>query len=261
MSAIDQGRYTVAAGAVGLAQACLDASVKLRPRAPDVRRGDRPPPARQADDRDHGPRDRDRAAPGLAGRAGSRTRACATPARRASRSGTPPTTPSRPRSTRSRSTAPTATATSSRSSATCATQRPRSSTRGRASSTRSSRPTTPSATARTGRSAASPGRPRAGSAAPFPDERTVAGRSDPGGRARRGPGRRGKRCGRGATARLAGERARDAGGAGRGVRRGRWAASRRARRGVARARRSIRRQVRQLRLACACSSRPRRTWP
>ena len=28
MSAIDQGRYTVAAGAVGLAQACLDASVK-----------------------------------------------------------------------------------------------------------------------------------------------------------------------------------------------------------------------------------------
>ena len=27
MSAIDQGRYTVAAGAVGLAQACLDASV------------------------------------------------------------------------------------------------------------------------------------------------------------------------------------------------------------------------------------------
>src|SRR5215204_7525528 len=28
MSAIDQGRYTVASGAVGLAQACLDASVK-----------------------------------------------------------------------------------------------------------------------------------------------------------------------------------------------------------------------------------------
>ena len=28
MSAIDQGRYTVAAGAVGLAQACLDASLK-----------------------------------------------------------------------------------------------------------------------------------------------------------------------------------------------------------------------------------------
>src|SRR4051812_37396440 len=29
MSAIDQGRYTVAAGNVGLAQACLDASVKF----------------------------------------------------------------------------------------------------------------------------------------------------------------------------------------------------------------------------------------
>ena len=28
MSAIDQGRFTVAAGAVGLAQACLDASVE-----------------------------------------------------------------------------------------------------------------------------------------------------------------------------------------------------------------------------------------
>ena len=48
MSAIDQGRYTVAAGAVGLAQACLDASRQVRPRAPDVRPGDRPAPARQA---------------------------------------------------------------------------------------------------------------------------------------------------------------------------------------------------------------------
>ena len=31
MSAIDQGRYTVAAGAVGLAQACLDASRRATP--------------------------------------------------------------------------------------------------------------------------------------------------------------------------------------------------------------------------------------
>ena len=38
MSAIDQGRFTVAAGAVGLAQACLDASRPLRPRAAHVRR-------------------------------------------------------------------------------------------------------------------------------------------------------------------------------------------------------------------------------
>ena len=41
MSAIDQGRYTVAAGAVGLAQACVDAQRPLRARAPDVRRRDR----------------------------------------------------------------------------------------------------------------------------------------------------------------------------------------------------------------------------
>jgi len=36
MSAIDQGRFTVAAGAVGLAQACLDASVRYAHRAPHV---------------------------------------------------------------------------------------------------------------------------------------------------------------------------------------------------------------------------------
>ena len=67
MSAIDQGRYTVAAGAVGLAQACLDASRAVRARAPDVRRGDRPPPARQADDREDGRRDRRRPVARLAG--------------------------------------------------------------------------------------------------------------------------------------------------------------------------------------------------
>ena len=40
MSAIDQGRFTVATGAVGLAQACLDASRQVRPRAhrPSARR-------------------------------------------------------------------------------------------------------------------------------------------------------------------------------------------------------------------------------
>ena len=66
----------------------------VRPRAADVRRGDRPPPARQADDRQDG-------AGTEIGRllvwrpAGSRTRACGTPARRASRSGTRPSTRSR----------------------------------------------------------------------------------------------------------------------------------------------------------------------
>ena len=62
MSAIDQGRYTVAAGSVGLAQACLDASLQVRPRAQDVRRGDRQAPARQADARQDGRRHRGRAA-------------------------------------------------------------------------------------------------------------------------------------------------------------------------------------------------------
>ena len=124
MSAIDQGRYTVAAGAVGLAQACLDASRPVRPRAADVRRGDRPPPARQADDRDHGQGDRDRAAARVPGGLAQEPGPAQHPRDVASPSGTRPTTRSRPRSTRSRSTARTATPTSSRSSATCATRRP-----------------------------------------------------------------------------------------------------------------------------------------
>ena len=164
MSAIDQGRYTVAAGAVGLAQACLDASRPVRPRAPDVRPGDRPAPAGQAADRQDGRGHRDRAGCSSGGPAGSRTRACATPARRAWPSGTPPST--RPERAR-RDPGPRRQrllATSSRSSATCATRRRPSSTRARASCTRSSRPTTRWATARTGRCAASRGRPRAGSA-------------------------------------------------------------------------------------------------
>ena len=42
MSAIDQGRYTVAAGAVGLAQACLDASVRYAHERETFGAGDRP---------------------------------------------------------------------------------------------------------------------------------------------------------------------------------------------------------------------------
>ena len=147
MSAIDQGRFTVATGAVGLAQACLDAVGQVRARAQDVRPGDRPAPAGQADDRQDGRR-ASRPAGCCAGRPpGSRTAACATRARRSWPSGSAPTTPCSPRSTPSRSTAPTATPTSTRSSATCATPRRRSSTRARASCTRSSRPTTCLATA------------------------------------------------------------------------------------------------------------------
>ena len=58
MSAIDQGRFTVASGAMGLAQACLDASSPLRTRAPDVWRGDRPASAGEGDAREDGSRHR-----------------------------------------------------------------------------------------------------------------------------------------------------------------------------------------------------------
>ena len=41
MFALDQGRYTVAAGATGLIRACRDASVEVREGAQDLRRRDR----------------------------------------------------------------------------------------------------------------------------------------------------------------------------------------------------------------------------
>ena len=54
MFALDQGRFTVAAGATGLIRACRDASVALREGAQDVRRRDRAAPAREGDDRADG---------------------------------------------------------------------------------------------------------------------------------------------------------------------------------------------------------------
>ena len=54
MFALDQGRYTVAAGATGLIRACRDASVRVRAGAEDVRRRDRPAPAGEGDDRADG---------------------------------------------------------------------------------------------------------------------------------------------------------------------------------------------------------------
>ncbi|MCK7529281.1 MAG: acyl-CoA dehydrogenase family protein [Ignavibacteriales bacterium] len=51
MFALDQGRYTVAAGATGLIRACRDASGEVREGAQDVRRRDRPAPAGEGDDR------------------------------------------------------------------------------------------------------------------------------------------------------------------------------------------------------------------
>ena len=92
MSAIDQGRFTVAAGAVGLAQACLDASLRyaherqtfgqeigehqlVKQMLANMAKGTEIGPAARA-----------------ARRRGSRTTACGTPARRRSRSGTRPIT-------------------------------------------------------------------------------------------------------------------------------------------------------------------------
>ena len=73
MSAIDQGRYTVAAGAVGLAQACLDASVRYAHERQTFGEEIGRAPARQADDRQHGQGHRDRAGCSSGGPAGSRT--------------------------------------------------------------------------------------------------------------------------------------------------------------------------------------------
>ena len=56
MFALDQGRFTVAAGATGLIRACRDASVKYARGAQDVWCRDRAPPACQGDDRADGVR-------------------------------------------------------------------------------------------------------------------------------------------------------------------------------------------------------------
>ena len=56
MSCIDQGRFTVGAGAVGLIRACLDASVKYANERDDFGAGDRQVPAGPADDRQDGGR-------------------------------------------------------------------------------------------------------------------------------------------------------------------------------------------------------------
>ena len=109
MSAIDQGRYTVAAGAVGLAQACLDASLRYAHEretfGEEIGRHQlvKQMIANMAKGTEIG-----RLLVFQAGGAQEPGR-CATRARPRSPSGTPPTTRSRRPSTRSRSTAPTAT--------------------------------------------------------------------------------------------------------------------------------------------------------
>ena len=164
MSAIDQGRFTVAAGAVGLAQACLDASVRYA--------HERHTFGEEIGDHQLVKQMIAKMGQGieagrllvLAGGVAQEPRPAQHARDEPGQVVLPPSTRSSARSTPSRSTAPTATPTSSRSSATCATARPRSSTRAPASCTRSSRPTTCSAIARTGRCAASRCRRRASSA-------------------------------------------------------------------------------------------------
>ena len=53
MSALDSGRYSVAAGCVGICEGCVRGLGRLREGAPPVRRPDRELPARPGDDRRH----------------------------------------------------------------------------------------------------------------------------------------------------------------------------------------------------------------
>ena len=117
MSCIDQGRFTVGAGAVGLIRACLDASVRYANERYAFGAGDRPLRAGQADDRQDGRRVRGLSPADHAGRRAEEPRhpqhardladEVVWLRRRAARR---PTTPSR-------STGPTATPTNTRSSA------------------------------------------------------------------------------------------------------------------------------------------------
>ena len=125
MFALDQGRYTVAAGATGLIRACRDASSAYAKEREDVRRADRRASAGQGDDRADGVRLSDVAAAVAARRVPEEPRAGATPARPGSRSGSRRWPPSAPPATRSRCTARTAIPTSTRSAASTATARAR----------------------------------------------------------------------------------------------------------------------------------------
>ena len=66
LKTLDGGRISIGAMAVGLSQAALDASRRLRPRAQAVRQADRLVPGRRVHDRRHVDRDRGGSADGLA---------------------------------------------------------------------------------------------------------------------------------------------------------------------------------------------------
>ena len=56
MSALDSGRYSVAAGCVGICQGCVDSSVRYSKEREQFGRPIASLPARPGDDRRHGPR-------------------------------------------------------------------------------------------------------------------------------------------------------------------------------------------------------------
>ena len=108
MYALDQGRFTVAAGRVRRRARLPRALGRVRARAGDVRAGDRQVPVRPGHDREDGARLRDVEAARDAGRVDEERGPRATRARRRSRSGTRPSRRSRRRTSRSRCTARTA---------------------------------------------------------------------------------------------------------------------------------------------------------
>ena len=131
---LDGGRISIAALALGIAQARVRRRRAVRPDAAAVRQADRQLPGRRVHDRGHGDGDRGRPRRSSGSPPGSRTRVATT------RSSPPRRSCSRPRSARgsrtprSRSTAATATSPSTRSSASCATPSSPRSARGRARS-------------------------------------------------------------------------------------------------------------------------------
>ena len=125
MFALDQGRYTVAAGRDRTDPRLPRRQREVRARAPDLRRRDRPAPAREGNDRADGVRLSGGAAAVAAIGLAQEPRAAATPARPGWRNGSPPWPPSARPATPSRFTAPTATRTSIRSAASIATARAR----------------------------------------------------------------------------------------------------------------------------------------
>ena len=136
MYSLDQGRFTVAAGALGVIRACLERSVEYARERETFGQAIGTLPVRAGHDRRDGARLRDVEAARHAGRVAQEQGRAQHARDRRSPSGTRPRRRSRPRTSRSRSTARTATRPSTASSGTSGTRGRRSSTRARRRSTR-----------------------------------------------------------------------------------------------------------------------------